>query len=655
MSRREKILRPFRRLKNGLKDFGPDFKNAFLEAKTNPYKTWRTIGSNINRFWTPKRIYYTVSALCAVVLTPIMVLALEYRQRLYNLDGAINFMTNHPEIFIYTCLIMFFISLVFIAVFKTVLRGEAVLLASIITITFAHINKYRSRDFPLLPEDLQMATEASELTQMVNLWELAFTLLIIIAIIVGASLLQKFINHKLKLRRRSKKSATFRLMLGLTSMLMLVTTVAPVRSINDRRTYVKFLDTEIVAWNQVENYNRNGFLVGFIYNIGSKKMEKPTFSEYNEAVIKQIVDKYTAIAKERNATKHSLEKDNIDILYVMNESFADPNILAGTYPFVGDNPVPNLSELKEDEHTANGILHGSEYGGGTANVEFEALTGFSNYFLGVVPYVQIMSKKTNFPALPNFLGTLGYTTSGLHPFSGNMYKRNIVYKNIGFDSFKDKNSFTYTAPEPNTNKYISDESAYKQAMQQLDKDGKQFVTLITMQNHMPYSNTYKEHSFKSTAEGVEESTNSAIDNYLQSLHSSDAALGNLVKQIKTREEKTVLVFWGDHLPGLYNNLEGTPLKYQTPVLIYSNFATGTDLGTISSNYIPLELFKYLDAKMPAYYHLLAASQLETPVLAKSLFEDKSPKETEALKDYEMIEYDMLSGKRYAEKLGFFKL
>jgi phosphoglycerol transferase MdoB-like AlkP superfamily enzyme len=438
-------------------------------------------------------------------------------------------------------------------------------------------------------------------------------------------------------------------------MLMLVSAVAPIKAINDRRTYVQFLDTEIVAWNQVENYARNGFLVGFIYNIGSKKMEKPAFSEYNEAAIQKIVDKYKAIAEAQNTNKKSLENEDIDILYVMNESFADPNEFIDTYPFIGDNPVPNLNELEQNERTASGILQGSEYGGGTANVEFEALTGFSNYFLGVVPYVQIMSKKTNFPALPNFLGSVGYTTSGLHPFSGNMYKRNIVYKNIGFDSFKDKNEFTYTTVEPNTNKFISDESAYKQALKQLDQDGKQFVTLVTMQNHMPYSNTYKNHDFKSTAEGVDESTNSAISNYLQTLHSSDKALGELVRQISDREEKTVLVFWGDHLPGLYGNLEGTQLKYQTPLLIYSNFTTGDDFGSISSNYIPLELFKYLNVKMPAYYYLLAANHTETPILAKSLFEKEKPKETIALEDYEMIEYDMLSGKRYAEKLGFFEL
>jgi phosphoglycerol transferase MdoB-like AlkP superfamily enzyme len=338
----------------------------------------------------------------------------------------------------------------------------------------------------------------------------------------------------------------------------------------------------------------------------------------------------------------------------MNESFSDPNVFKETYPFTGDNPVANLNKVQKNEHTAYGTIQGSEYGGGTANVEFEALTGFSNYFLGVVPYTQVMSQKTNFPALPSFLNSQGYNSTALHPFSGGMYKRNIVYKNFGFDIFLDKDGFTYTDVEPNANGYISDASAYKQALDQLGQSGKQFVTLITMQNHMPYWDIYENHDFKSVAD-VDKGTNSAIDNYLQTLDSSDKALGELASQIDASEQKTVLVFWGDHLPGLYSKLDGTPAKYQTPLIIYSNFASGKDLGVISPNYITLELLDYINAKMPAYYYLLAANRAEVPVLAKSKFGDSSPKETDALRDYEMIEYDMLSGKRYAEKLGLFKL
>jgi phosphoglycerol transferase MdoB-like AlkP superfamily enzyme len=383
-------------------------------------------------------------------------------------------------------------------------------------------------------------------------------------------------------------------------------------------------------------------------------MEKPTSSEYSKDAIKQIVNRYQTIAKEQNATKKSLVQEDINILYVMNESFADPNRFKDTYPFVGENPVPRLGQIEQDERTAHGYIQGSEYGGGTANVEFEALTGLSNYFLGVVPYVQIMSKKPNFPSLPSFLNSQGYISTGMHPFSGNMYKRSIVYKNLGFETFLDKDQFTYTSVEPNANRYISDASAYKQAMRQINEPGKQFVTLITMQNHMPYSNLYKTHDFKSTAD-VDDSTNSAINNYLQTLHSADAALGDLVQEINDSEQKTVLVFWGDHLPGLYGNLDNSTFKYQTPFIIYSNFGTGKDLGIISSNYIALELLNYLGTKKPAYYYLLEAAKADVPVLAKSYFGDDSPKNTNAMSDYEMIEYDMLSGKQYSKSLGLFDL
>lgn len=647
--------KPFSGAKKAWRKFKKDFKKSFYQAKQDPKQAWKDICKGFVEFWTPKRVYFAVSALAAWLLAPALVIFLEYRQRIYNIESTFKFATEHPEIFHYTCTIMLLLGLTSIAIFKSVLKGEAVLVALITAITFVHINKFQARDFPLLPEDLQMATEAQSLSQMVNIWDVVITVAAMVAVLVGAWCLQRFIDRKLALKYKTKKVATFRLLLGFVSVFLLLTTIAPIRSINDRRTYVEFLDTEIVAWNQVENYQRNGFLVGFIYNIGSKKMAEPTFAKYNSENIKKIVDKYKKVADEHNKSKKSLADENVNILYVMNESFSDPNRFKDTYPFTGENPVPNLNALQTNTHTSFGYIQGAEYGGGTANVEFEALTGLSNYFLGVVPYVQIMSKKTNFPALPSFLNSQGYTSTGLHPYSGNMYKRNIVYKNLGFKTFIDRDGFTFRDVEPNTNNYISDESAYKQALQQLGSGDKQFVTLITMQNHMPYTDIYKKLAYKSTATDVSKSANDAIANYLQTLHSADEALGKLVKQIDETKQKTVLVFWGDHLPGLYSNLEGSDLKYQTPILVYSNFGDGKKLGVISSNYISLELLNYIDVKMPAYYYLLADTKKADPVLAKSYFENKSPKETDELKDYEMIEYDLLSGKQYSKKFGLFDL
>ena len=71
----------------------------------------------------------------------------------------------------------------------------------------------------------------------------------------------------------------------------------------------------------------------------------------------------------------------------------------------------------------------------TANIEFEALTGFSNAFLpyGSIPYQQYVRRPL--PSLATFLRDEGYVTKALHPFGPWFWNREAVYKAFGFDRF----------------------------------------------------------------------------------------------------------------------------------------------------------------------------------------------------------------------------
>ena len=71
----------------------------------------------------------------------------------------------------------------------------------------------------------------------------------------------------------------------------------------------------------------------------------------------------------------------------------------------------------------------------TANIEFEALTGFSNAFLpyGSIPYQQYVRRKL--PSLATFFNDEGYVTQALHPFGPWFWNRGAVYEAFGFDSF----------------------------------------------------------------------------------------------------------------------------------------------------------------------------------------------------------------------------
>jgi hypothetical protein len=179
-----------------------------------------------------------------------------------------------------------------------------------------------------------------------------------------------------------------------------------------------------------------------------------------------------------------------------------------------------------------------------------------------------------------------------------------------------------------------------------------------MQNHTPYGNQYdtNDHTFTSTANTTADE-NEAIADYLELIRTSDEALGYLIDELKTFDEKTVVVFWGDHLPGVYGSLPDAEIKkWETPFFIYANFDTGEgsarDLGALSPNNISPALFRTAGLKAPAFYYLVDEVRKADPTLTRR-YPHKQPADSEALQEYELIQYDVMSGEGYSLKTGFF--
>ncbi|MDR0853088.1 MAG: LTA synthase family protein [Clostridiales Family XIII bacterium] len=444
-----------------------------------------------------------------------------------------------------------------------------------------------------------------------------------------------------------------RFLIIVISIIGIIASTAQIR--NPTVSSIYNLHYDFIPWSQTENVLQNGYVVAFISNFRGSGSEKPDM--YSEDKIKDIVQKYGAVAKTENENRYNLSDDDIDIIYILNESFCDPDEFAEYYSYSGGNLLPNLHEIQKK--SATGHLFSPAYGGGTANVEFEALTGFSNYFLiGSLPFQDILPKVSTFPSVASMLKSgCEYQAWGLHPFTTEFYRRSIDYPIMGFDAIYGAADMNNTAHD-RTAGYISDKSAYAEVFEMLNGgNDKNFITLITMQNHSSYGGQYAEHQFHITSD-IPDAEKLAIDDYMELLHSSDAALGNLIESVDKREKKTVVVFWGDHLPGIYSKLNEADkaLLYQVPFLIHSNFAQKDfDLGVVSPNYISTALFDYLEVEKPPFYYLLDDVKGETPVLTNNYYEKHSPLETDALIAYRMIEYDTVSGKGYAKKLGFFDI
>ena len=373
--------------------------------------------------------------------------------------------------------------------------------------------------------------------------------------------------------------------------------------------------------------------------------------------MQKIVQKYKKIAEEKNKNRKKLSDEKVNVVYVMSESFIDPKLGKHLYDYGNKEPIPYTKKLKKSQ--SSGWAASSEYGGGTANVEFEALTGLSNFFLNSIPYTSIVPANKDTPSIVKNFNENGYKTIAMHPYNRNMYRREVVYPNLGFQEYKSADDFKNNSKIDNS-KYISDESAFNEVLAELKNSQKpEFIHLVTMQNHMPYEeNAYSEHNFSVNAKnGANPENAKTIQAYLEGISRSDKAMKNFLSEIEKLNEKTIVVFWGDHWPGIYGEMFEKELNKndirRTPLFVYSNFEKEKqDLGTSSLIYNQILALNSFDSKLSAFQYLLSDLREEYPALTKQFI--KTDEKSDILKDFEMIEYDILSGNKYS--LGdFYKI
>ncbi len=526
-----------------------------------------------------------------------------------------------------------------------------------ILLTIDKIKRF-NRDIPLIPEDLFLAKEAKNVAFLID-WFGVLLIVLKIILVVAISLL---IVKKLKLPRLKLKDwrlLAFRGLLVIGSSLSLISLadyLANPQLIHSDQNIVR---SKMVLWNQLINYQDNGPIIGLLYNFGTPPADKP--ADYSQANIIKIVNKYTQQAAQINAERQNL--NDINVIFIMNESFTDPNDYTKYYP-LDKNPLPFTRSLMAN--TTSGRITSSEFGGGTSNVEFEALTGLSNVFNnGNMPFNNHLSKTPNFPSLVQIFNNYNYQTIAIHPYKKEMYKRNLVYDNLGFDNFIDQDKMTYvdsigqTCSIDKTSSrdcFISDQANYQEIIKLLNETKQPlFIHNVTMQNHASYQDKYELSGFTHQIGNDEAFNNRA--NYLEGLNHSDQAMKNLINQIKQLDKKVVVVFWGDHLPA--SNIFGKVLTdnyhlaHQTPFFIYTNFKTANTKVDNSANYIQNLVFDQLQVKYSPFMAFLDQLKQDLPV-----FDSTNIQQTTAqakIKEYQLIQYDIMHGQKYLNQTDFFKI
>ena len=568
-------------------------------------------------------------------------------------EKANEFLSKNPKIAEYSQIITILISFLFVGIFRNWRISMGVLFSLATIVMYINTEKMASRNTPFLPEDLAMSGEAGGLASMINL-ERFLNMLFTIAVIIIITIIVKKISKKIwhfKFSRKQKIAIFIpQIALILICAHFLNLHTLGIRNLSGKGTFIKVenLETSIDFTDQAYNYRTNGFILATISNLQTKTQKQP--EGYSKEAIQKIVQKYQKIAEDKNKNRKKLSDEKVNVVYVMSESFIDPKLGKHLYDYGNKEPIPYIKKLKKSQ--SSGWAASSEYGGGTANVEFEALTGLSNFFLNSIPYTSIVPANKDTPSIVKNFNENGYKTIAMHPYNRNMYRRETVYPNLGFQEYKSADDFKNNSKIDNS-KYISDESAFNEVLTELKNSQKpEFIHLVTMQNHMPYEeNAYSEHNFSVNARnGANPENAKTIQAYLEGISRSDKAMKNFLSEIEKLNEKTIVVFWGDHWPGIYGEMFEKELNKndirRTPLFVYSNFEKEKqDLGTSSLIYNQILALNAFNSKLSPFQYLLSDLREKYPTLTKQFI--KANEKSDILKDFEMIEYDILSGNKYS--------
>lgn len=236
-----------------------------------------------------------------------------------------------------------------------------------------------------------------------------------------------------------------------------------------------------------------------------------------------------------------------DIVIVQSESLFDPARLTGAPK---DTYLPNYHRLAR--RGLAGEMKVPTYAGGTIRTEFEVLTGLAlAFFPGVqYPYFEIADQPL--PGIVRTLARHGYRSTAIHPNSGVFWNREAAFRQIGFDRFIDERAFS---KDDIVGLFTGDAALTDHILAELDTEGPpQLLFAITMQNHGPFDwrpgLDEKRLASQPLPPGLDEGGAYWLRNYLYMAEDADRELGRLADALQKRKRRTLLLFYGDHLPAL---------------------------------------------------------------------------------------------------------
>ena len=593
-------------------------------------------------------------------------------------DTVTSFIFPHAEAYLLAWLFLFLVWLLLDWIFRLPplsTMGMAVLGCVPCAVNFYTL---QLRGEPFLPWDLAQVSEAAGVASAAGIkiqTSMIVTIVVELALTVGSFFLFRGRHKQRWLPRVAGSAATAAAMCLLIFGVFLQPAVCQAIGIVPD------------AWMQDRYYRYYGVITGFMTNLANLEIDKP--DNYSEETVDAILDNvgesqkfstsplYPTSYAATTAKDEQVKKPTI--IYVMNESYWDVSELE-QYGIKFDTDVSaNLHALQQT--SAYGRAYSPSFGGGTCDVEFEALTGYSASFLpsGSKPYQQHVTKPMF--ALPSYLKTQGYQTAAVHCFWAKYWSRDTAYPNLGLDDFislEDMHGVTKVRKHYWTSGLVTDDSMADQIIGQYEtmkasSDEPVFLHAVTMQNHTNYNkDNYPDDQRVKVLEhpaGMKASTVGALEDFATGIRDADAMLGKLTAYFSQVDEPVILVFWGDHYNPIDSNYDvytttgyasdssADPRLHQTTLLLWSNYSDAqVDLGTIAAYDISPVMMNLYGLQQPLYFQFLnrqlrVASRACTRGVTMNLDGTTTLEPTEFqqrwTQEHWMLQYDLMFGKGYA--------
>lgn len=525
----------------------------------------------------------------------------------HSLWKAVDFMKERPLVFLYNAFLIFTTTLI-VYLFRRRVFWRTILFIFWMGLGIINGVLLSNRVTPFTGPDLHLITDAFQIADR-YLSPFFFVVVVIVAVLAVIGLIILFFKGP-----RYQGKMRYKLNIPLIAV-GIAAFAGTTKLALEKRVLSNYFGNIAFAY---EDYGYPYCLATTVFNTG---IGLPR--DYSEEAVENIV-------KSEESLPETGEK-RPNILFLQLESFFDPELVE--YLNISEDPIPNFRKLMQEY--SSGYFKVPSVGAGTANTEFESITGMSMRYFGPgeYPYKSIL-KETTCESAAYVLKSLGYGTHAIHNNEANFYGRKNVFANLGFDSFTSE-EYMSEQDDTNPNDWVRDHNLTKYILQAMEStEGPDYVYTISVQGHGDYPEEPVLENPKITVSGASsQAENYKWEYYCNQIYEMDQFIKELTDELSKLDEDVVLVMYGDHLPTMGLTVTDVKNKYlfQTEYVIWDNI-----LGLEKQD------------KNLAAYQMAAEVMDRVGIHEGNVFRfHQARRNTKNYQvDLEMLQYDILYGEKY---------